>query len=237
MPTVVSEQIKILIELQKIDGEIYELKSELDLHPAAKAKAEAEFDKKKTNMKAAEAEHKTLLVKQKDIENDLQSKEDKIAKLSGQLYQIKSNKEYSAMEMEIKGAKADKSLIEEDILRHMDIVEAAKAKVAKEKELLSAEEKKFNEEVGSLKKKSDDLNVEISSRVEKRKTYVPNVDPPILAQYDRLLKGSRGHALVPVKNNSCGGCHLGLPPQLVNQIHMGEKIFFCDACARMLYWP
>jgi predicted nucleic acid-binding Zn-ribbon protein len=237
MPTTISEQIKILIELQKIDSEIYDLKSELDQHPAAKAKAEAEFEKKKANLKAAETEHKTSLVKQREIDNDLQSKEDKIAKLAGQLYQLKSNKEYSAMEMEIKGAKADKSLIEEDILRHMDVVEAVKTKVAKEKDLLSAEEKKFNEEIGSLKKKSDDLNAEIASRAEKRKTYIPNVHPPVLAQYDRLLKGSKGHALVPVKNNSCGGCHLGLPPQLVNQIHMGEKIFFCDACARMLYWP
>lgn len=237
MPITVGEQIKILIELQRLDSEIYDLKSELDFHPASKARAEADFEKKKANLKAAEAAYKSGQVKQKEIENDLQSKEDKIAKLSGQLYQLKSNKEYSAMEMEIKGAKADKSLIEEEILKHMDVVEAAKALVAKEKEHLLAEEKKFNEEIAFLKKKSDDLNSEIASRVEKRKAYTPNIEPPILAQYDRILKGSKGHALVPVKNNACGGCHLGLPPQLVNQIHMGEKIFFCDACARMLYRP
>ena len=66
------------------------------------------------------------MVRQKEKENDLLSREEKIKKLMAQLYSLKSNKEYQAMEMEIKGLKADKSLLEDDILRCFDAVEAAR---------------------------------------------------------------------------------------------------------------
>ena len=137
MPTVIHEQIKILVELQKIDAEIYFLKKELGTHPALKQKIEADFEKKKVHLKAAEDELKAVQLKQKQKEGDLQAKEEKIKKLQGQLYQLKTNKEYSVMEMEIKGLKADNSVLEEEILKLLDVVDLSKAKCAKEKEFLA----------------------------------------------------------------------------------------------------
>src|SRR3990167_9254203 len=123
MTTVIHEQIKILVELQKIDSEIYRLKKELESHPLLKQKIEADFEKKKSRMKAAEEELKSAQLKQKEKDGDLQSKEEKIKKLQAQLYQLKSNKEYTAMEMEIKGLKADNSVLEEEILKLLDVVD------------------------------------------------------------------------------------------------------------------
>ena len=74
MPTVIQEQIKILVELQKIDSEIYFLKKELGSHPALKQKIESDFEKKKVHLKAAEDELKGVQLKQKQKEGDLQVK-------------------------------------------------------------------------------------------------------------------------------------------------------------------
>ena len=236
MATAINEQLKILVELQKIDGEIYLLKKELAAHPEHQKKSEEAFEKKKANLKVAEAELKAVQLKQKEKEGDLQAKEEKVKKLQGQLYQLKSNKEYSAMELEIKGLKADDSLLEEDIIRLIDAVEAAKSKVAKEKEFLSSEEKKFKEELEVLKKRADEIAAQVSSYEEKRKAFVPNVDPRMVSQYEKILKSREGLAIVPVRNNACGGCHLGLPPQMVNEIQMQDKLIVCESCARLLYW-
>ncbi len=236
MPTVINEQIKILVELQKIDSEIYHLKKEVASHPVLKQKIEVDFEKKKTHLKASEEELKAVQLKQKQKEGDLQVKEEKIKKLQAQLYQLKSNKEYTTMDMEIKGLKADNSVLEEEILKLLDVVDQTKAKSVIEKELLAVEEKKYKEELNRLSHRASEIQVELSTREEKRKAYAPNIDTKLIAQYEKILKGREGLALVPVRNNSCGGCHMELPPQVVNEIQLQDKLIVCESCARILYW-
>lgn len=236
MAPVIHEQIKILVELQKIDADIYRSKKELESQPALKQKMETDFDKKKAGLKAAEEELKTAQLKQKEKEGDLQSKEEKIKKLQAQLYQLKSNKEYTAMEMEIKGLKADNSVLEEEILKLLDVVDLVRAKVAKEKEHLTGEERQMKEELTKLSQQALRINSEIASQEEKRKAFPPNVEAKLISQYERILKGREGLALVPVRNNSCGGCHMELPPQRVNEIQIADKLIVCESCARILYW-
>jgi predicted nucleic acid-binding Zn-ribbon protein len=237
MTTAINEQIKILVELQKIDGQIYRLKKELAAHPERQKRIDAEFEKKKTQAKAADEALKALQVRQKQKEGDLASREDKIAKLQAQLYQLKSNKEYSTMELEIKGLKADKSVLEEDVLRLLDEVDQAKTVLAKEKEILSEEEKKSREAGEILKKQAAEIEKNMRELDERRKVFVPNVEARLLSQYERILKGLEGLALVPVVHNSCGGCHMELPPQVVHEAQLSDKWIVCESCARILYWP
>jgi uncharacterized protein len=237
MTTSVSEQIKILIELQKIDSQIYKLKKELATHPEELKRLDQEFEKKKVHAKAAEDELKAVQLKQKQREADLTAREEKISKLQSQLYQLKSNKEYSAMELEIKGMKADKSVLEEDILRMLDSVHVSKAALAREKEALIVEDKKHQEQVNVVKKQSDETGASLKELEEKRKVYTPNIEKRLLSQYERLVKGLEGLALVPVVNKSCGGCHINLPPQVINETQQYEKWIVCESCARLLYWP
>ncbi len=236
MSTVINEQIKVLVELQKIDSEIFHLRKELESHPVLKHQIEFEFEKKKIHLKSAEDELKALHLKQKQKEGDLQSKEDKIKKLQAQLYQLKSNKEYTAMDLEIKGLKADNSVLEEEILKLLDVVDQAKAKCAKQKELLAGDEKKSKEALGKLSERSSEIEAELATREEKRKAYVPNIEAKLIGQYEKILKGREGLALVPVRHSACGGCHMGLPPQVVNEIQLQEKMIVCESCARILYW-
>ena len=237
MTTAINEQIKVLVELQKIDSQIYRLKKELGTHPGEQKMLDQEFEKKKGRLKAAEEALKALQLKQKQKESDLAAREDKITKLQGQLYQLKSNKEYSAMELEIKGMKADKSVLEEDVLRLLEEVDQAKAALTKEKEALSSEEKNYKERSDALKKKAVEIENAAREHEENRGHFTPNVEKHLLMQYERLLKGCEGLALVPVLNNSCGGCHMGLTPQMVNETRQFEKWILCESCARILYWP
>ena len=237
MPAALVEQIRFLVELQKVDSEIYQLRKEMAQHPETIRQLESEFERKKNGLRAVEADLKTLQIRQKEQENDLLTKEERIKKLQSQLYQLKSNKEYSAMELEIKGFKADKSLLEEEILGLLDSVDQAKAALAKEKESLSLEEKKYQTEIAELNRKSTEIQRMVSAGEEKRKAYTPNIESRLLSQYERILKSREGLALVPVRNNACGGCHMGLPPQVVNETQQHEKWIVCESCARILYWP
>ena len=237
MTATFTDQIKSLAELQKVDTEVYRQKKLLAEHPELQKKLDTSFEKKKAAFKKAEEELRACQMKQKSREGDLQSREEKIKKLQSQLYQLKTNKEYSAMDQEIKGLKADNSLLEEEILKLLDSVDEAKAAVQKEKELLSAEEKKYREESDALKKTAAEIETEVAALQDKRKGHLGNIDPKLLSQYERILAKREGVALVPVLNDACGGCHLELPPQVVNEIRMQDKLINCESCARILYWP
>lgn len=237
MPTTITEQIKILVELQKIDFEVHSLRKELAAHPDLQKKIEHQFELKKGSFKAAEDRFKAAQLQQKNKEGDLAQREDKIAKLQAQLYQLKSNKEYSAMELEIKGHKADKSLLEEDILRLLDVVEAEKVNLGKEKALLAEEEKKTKAELDALKQLANGLEAQIKELEQKRISYAPSIEPRLLSQYERILKGRDGLAIVPVTGRTCGGCNMELPPQVINETQLHDKWITCESCARLLYWP
>ena len=60
------------------------------------------------------------------------------------------------------------------------------------------------------------------------------VETTLLKRYDRVVK-MRGIAVVPLKGDDCGGCHMSLPPQLVNTILRHESIEACPQCHRLLY--
>ncbi len=231
------EQIRILADLQTIDAEIYRFRVELATFPQIEKDIQADFERKRAGLKAAEDELKTLQLKHKEKDMELKTKEDHSKKLQGQLYQLKTNKEYATMELEIKSLKADASVLEEEILKLYDVMDAAKNKCAKEKEVLSSFEKKAKEEVETLKRKAAEIHAEIATLEDKRKIFSPQVEPKLLSQYERILKGREGLALVPVEKDSCGGCHLELPPQTVNEIQMKDKLITCESCARILYWP
>ena len=81
MMTSIHEQTKILVELQKIDSGVFQLKKELASQPATQKELETSFEKKKTKAKAAEESMKAAQLLQKQKEGDLAAREEKILKL------------------------------------------------------------------------------------------------------------------------------------------------------------
>lgn len=229
------DQIRKLVELQKLDVEIYEFKRVLKEKPALIDELSKKFESQKAHLKELEEKFKVSQVERKSLELELQTKEGEIAKHNAQLSQIKTNKEYTAKLSEIEHIKADKSQIEEKILISYDDSDRLSAAITKERAFLAEEEKKFL----AQKKECEDTIRELQEKAHaleaSRNRIVPEVDKSTLARYERILANKDGLAIVPVINNSCGGCYMAFPPQLMNAIKMHDKILLCEMCARMLY--
>lgn len=231
----IAGQISLLVELQKLDTQIYELNKRKQEIPLLIKDLEEEFKKKSEGVKEEEAQMKSLLVKEKERENELLSKEETIKKCQTQLYQIKTNKEYSAMQREIEGHKADKSVLEDEIIAILDGVEAKKKKIEGYKAALKDEENKLNKEKAKGDSELKEIEAKLSTLNIDRAKEAEKIDKVMLQKYDRILKGKEGLAMVPVREDACGGCHLNLPPQVINEIRMKKDLVFCESCARILY--
>lgn len=231
----IEELLNNLIGLQAIDKEIYDCKRQLQEVPTTIKGLELEMETALAHAKKKDEELKARQLKRKEKEIDLETKENGIRKFQGQLYQVKTNNEYNALEKEIAGLKADKSLLEEEILNIFDKVEAAEKEVSEAKKALDEEKKRIDAEKAKLENARKEIEVKLAEFEEKRKAIPPMIDKETIARYERILRGKDGVALVPVKGENCGGCFVHLPPQVVNEIRLKEKIIYCERCARMLF--
>jgi predicted nucleic acid-binding Zn-ribbon protein len=230
------EEIDKIVQLQKIDSKIYSLTQEKDITiPAKLATLKNLFEEKKKNLELFIEKIKQLQLKRKDRELELATKEEGVKKAQGQLYQLKSNKEYQAKLTEIASLKADVSILEEEVLRVLEDVEETDRKLKREKETLVEEEKKFKEEESRINSEIKKIEEEIKRLEEQRKAIIVNIDKNILTKYEKLLQTRFGLAIVPVELENCGACHMRVTPQTINEIKMYKDLVFCENCVRILY--
>ncbi len=228
-------QLGNLVKLQAVDSEIYSLRTEKSAKPEEIKAIEAAFEAKKTHLAELDKKSLDLQKQRKDKELELVSKDEGIKKLQGQLYSLKTNKEYQTMLQQIQDAKADSSIIEDKVLELFDKADEVKNEVEREKQKLKEEEKVFLTEKKKIDYRVKEIDDRLAQLEGQRKQVLPDVDPKVLSQYERILTNRDGLAIVTVKGNSCGGCNMFVPPQVINLINMYEHIITCEMCNRILY--
>ena len=229
------EEIKKLLDLQEMDSAIFDFKSRLESFPARFAEMDASLESKKSGMASAEEELKSLLVLKNGKEVDMQAKEERIKKHEGDLYSIKNNKEYQALQHEINSIKADVSLIEEAIIGLFDQIEAAQAKFADEKKKFEDEKAAVEKEKSAIKQEERGLRSELEAVESKRSASAEAVAPEVLSRYQRILDKRGRTAVAVIKEEFCGGCNMHLRPQIINDAKIKRDLVLCENCARILY--
>jgi predicted nucleic acid-binding Zn-ribbon protein len=230
-------QLENLLQLQEIDSQIYALNDEKTLKPAQVEILKLAFEEKKKSLTQLEKAHLDAQKEKKDRELELATKEENTKKLQGQLYQLKTNKEYNTMLAQIQDSKADGSLVEDKILEAMDKIERTKVAVEEEKKKLGEEERTFNEQKKKVELELKEIDDRLATLTSQRQQLLPGIDKKILTQYERILQNREGLAIVAVKDSTCKGCHMFVPPQVINSIQMYDHIITCEVCNRMLYIP
>ncbi len=224
-----------LCRLQELDKKLYQLRADQKIKPEELRSAQARLEQQQAALKQAEEELKAIQLTQKGKEVELQTKEEQAKKLQGQLMQLKTNKEYAAMQHEIATIKSDNSLIEDAILQILDRVEEATQAREAQKQKLAEVQQSFDQEKQRIQKAIDEIEGQIGELERDRKTYTPEIPKEFLDVYERILAARDGVAIVAVTNSSCGGCNQRMPPQVINQIMMKSELIICESCSRILY--
>ena len=224
-----------MVELQKIDFEIYNFKRELREKPDFITQLKEKFESNKEGLKKIEEKLKALALDRKAKELELQSKEGDIVKANTQLFTLKTNKEYQAKLLEIEHIKADKSVMEEKILILFDEIDSVNALIAREKNKVAEEEKKFLTQKNEIDGLIKEIRDKLQAMEAQRNQITPEVNPAQLSRYERILENKDGLALVPIKNHCCGGCFMNVPEQVINEMRMHDRFISCEMCARLLY--
>ena len=223
-----------LVELQDIDSQLEDLNSLLGDLP----KMVDELNEKENSLKDRVESDKVSL-KEINLNNSNSEKvnsdiQEKINKLTDQLFLVTNNKQYDALTNEIEHLKEQKKENEELLISNLE-----------EKETL---EKNINKNEASLEELKTDLDVrrnkldealsetadEKAALENSRKKQVTEIDDNTMQVYNKVISARSGIAVVPLSGNSCGGCGAALPLQMVSEIRAGD-LHNCQSCGRFVY--
>ena len=224
-----------LLDVQAVDLHIRDMETEAAAIPAGFKKWEALVAEKKAGLAALQTQVDDSKKALRHFERELEQKQENRVKYDAQLPMIKTNREYKAILLEIDSVEKEISDIEESILERMTETEVIEAKVAAE----TTEVEKAEQEAQGEKEKLDQRLKQVEEALgvtrSERERLAASVDVVLLSRYDRIRIKKGGLATARINHESCGACHMLLPPQVVNEV-IGEAVKVCPSCNRLLYW-
>jgi predicted nucleic acid-binding Zn-ribbon protein len=233
----VDAQLKTLIDLQGVDTRIAAHEAEAARLPKEIAAIHAEIETAKKDVDAGKARLDAAKKDQRTREKDLEVVQAKRSKTEGRLYEVKTNKEYSAVLAEIEEIKQEKGRVEEEILVLMESQERLTADIKDAEGRYKTRETQGKQEETALQEKLRAVEADLALVRTERAELARQLPAPVLADYDKLLKARGGLALAQVvKPNLCGGCRMTVTPQRLQELRAQSALLPCESCGRYLYW-
>ena len=232
-----NEASKNLLHVQEIDSEIVELEQQLKSYPKRiksletnAAMAHQKADKATENLRKARANRGL-------IETEIKQKQEKIKKFLNQQMQVKSNKEFQAINHQVDTLKNEISDQETLALEALVQEEALESELNVVKEAVRHSDREFETENARLTKLETEKREQLKRLKGERKNWISQVPEELVDQYESIFSRYPGNAIVPEFNMSCGGCHMRLLASTMQQLHEGDSLVPCPHCRRFLYPP
>lgn len=229
-------QIRQLVELQKVDDEIFEVNQELANTPRKLEELANQFH-------AIEARRSHILEKiahmneqRKRLALEIDDDSAKIRKSKTKLMQVGNTREYQA------------------VMREMDSMEKTNRTREEEKNTLMAELENQNSALENIDQEFERIKTELETRqasldetmaearqkletmAHKRAGVGKDIPRPVFQRYEFIRKRLEHPVIVAVNGGICSGCHIAIPPQSFIELQTGQQILSCPNCQRLIYW-
>jgi predicted nucleic acid-binding Zn-ribbon protein len=231
------ESLHRLLDLQKIDKEIGTLERSKEEFPGEIDRLKSELESARKSIQETVERVSELERGRRAMEGELETISQDLKKHQDRLYEVKSNREYDALQLEIESLGNRKEEQETGILQSLEDFEDLSTKLGEDKSAFSQRESEIQEHIDELESKLGSVEGDIKGWMTKRRRIEKGVDAPALSSYDRIRRIVKGGvAAVAVKKGSCGGCFRQLSPQLLVEARRTDKLLRCENCGRMLVW-
>jgi uncharacterized protein len=229
------DQLKRLEELQRYDAQIQELTNALKAIPAKLEASQADLARVQSLL---ENERSQLAESQRyytDQKNQLQAEETSASGAKNKLSMAKNSKEYVAAQREMEQTRESVQNREQEIAKLMEAVQVKEKLLSERATELEALRKSIDKDADVGRKKMAELEGNIAAIKVDRDKVAAGIRPDVLKRYG-AIRMRRGLAVTTVRNGTCQGCNMNVPPQLFNVLQRGNTIETCPYCHRIVYW-
>tara|TARA_B100000700_G_C14993349_1_gene832446 strand:- start:1142 stop:1861 length:720 start_codon:yes stop_codon:yes gene_type:complete len=230
-----NQELENLISLQNIDTKILDIESLAGDLPQKVEKKEIDLKEKTNELEISNNRIDELDKENRKLTSEIEDGQSSLAKYKEQLFLVKSNKEYDALNNEIDHLKQSISESENKYI----LLEEEKEALLKSKETNESAISELSESLQKEKAKLESALSESKADLEQlhnnRKAMENKIPSSYLSQYN-TLKDVKGMGVAPLNGDCCGSCYSMLPPQMVVEIKSNNIIHFCPSCSVYAYW-
>ena len=229
------DQLKRLEDLQRHDARIQELENALKAVPAKLATTQNDL----ARVEALLASERGQLVETEryylDQKSQLEQDEENVAGAKHKLAQAKNSKEYMAAQRETESRREGMASREAEIAKLVEAIDAKKKVLAERAASVQEVHATVTRDGELARERMAEIESKIAELKAERAVLARDVRPEVLKRYSGI-RIRRGLAVVGVRNGTCQGCNMNIPPQLFNVLQRGSSIETCPSCHRIIYW-
>lgn len=231
-----SPELQLLIQLQDLDLNLDRVRLRIAEIPAAQEALEARLAERTGGLSEVKERIAASVARRREIEKELAAVQGRLSKFKGQLMEVKTNKEYQAMQKEMAAAETDVRGHEDRLLDRMEEAETLAADLKAAEAALKTEQGDVAREQKALAAERASLDTELQTTTAVRQAIVAQLSRDAVALFERIAHGRRGLAVAEARDGLCTACHVRLRPQIFNDIRRNDGLHQCDSCTRILYF-
>ena len=220
---ILSEKISLEHKIQEIPKLLVKQEELLARMKKTFVEKSLEYDK----ARAAESEYRNSLL-------DAESKREKAEK---NMESISTQREYEALDKEIKDAAGLEQEFRNKLQREVRNVSELEDEIKQNQALIDQQEVELEERRKDIEKEVALKESQLKDLSQKENDLASDLnDPDVLFKFERIIRNKMGKGIVAIKGGVCMGCHMILPAQFANTVRQGEEIVFCPYCSRILFY-
>jgi hypothetical protein len=228
--------LQSLIELQDLDLTAERLRRRIADFPASQAAIESRLHDLTAAVAGVKERMGASQTARREIEKDLAAVQGRLSKYKDQLMEVKTNKEYHAMQTEIGTAEQLVRQQEDRLLDRMEEAETQAAELKAAEAALKAGQGQAARERQDLETERSAADNELAKTAAQRASVTARLSPQALALFEHVSKHRRGLAISEARDGHCMQCHVRLRPQVYNDVRRNESLIQCESCSRILYF-
>lgn len=232
-----SDSLQTLLSVQSLDRKLAELEQRRNEIPRIREEVSREITALEIERADRDRALEQVRLDRRRHESELEMQQEHLARYERQLNDVKTNVAYSALLTEIQGTKRAIGELEDEILEEMERREAIEGRIVEIDVELERKRVAAADRLEELAQELGFVEREMAAIESRRQGMVSDVEPGVYRLYDRLRRGRRFPALVPLKGHACGVCYGRLPPQVVREITHDGSLHPCENCGVLIYAP
>ena len=231
-----SPDLDRLIRLQQLESAIEEARRSIAAHPARLQDADARLDVAQRALEDARQKLKLNQEARRALEKDAAVFQTRLSKFRDQLSEVKTNREYQAMQKEMEVAQGELRAAEDKVLDRMVEADGLTAEVKQRETGFASQQKAIEAEKNKLGVELISTEQALSTATAARTELLAQTEPRLVALFEHVMRARKGVAVCAAADGHCTICHVRLRPQVFQEIRRNDSIIQCDSCQRILYY-
>lgn len=232
----VHPDLEKLIRLQALDTRAADARKAQVIIPEQQRALDATIEEARAGIAASKERLAATQEVRRAVEKDLTAMQARLSRYKDQLMEVKTNREYHAMQHEIETAEHEVKRFEDAVLGRMLEADEAIAAIKAAEAALEETERHVAAERARLDGELKAAGRTIEEAARDRTALLAEIPPAAAALYEQVARARKGTAIAEARDGLCAECHVRLRPQKFAEVRRNAGVIQCDSCLRILYY-